>query len=130
MRGTADVLFVQNYLMSWVSTKLLKFILSNRQCVLLLHAWGTYVKHAKHAKHAEHAEIKQKTSKTNLTIKDHGIWKIKEVTIPILNWLLFSVLFISHFWFGNSTRTRQSPVKYTQRFTEAGAGSYWQQHSS
>ena len=35
---------------------------------------------------------KQETSKerTNKTIKDRGIWKIKEVTTPILNWPLFS----------------------------------------
>ena len=34
----------------------LKIILSNRQCLPLLHAWWIYIKHAKHAEHAEHAE--------------------------------------------------------------------------
>ena len=63
--------------------------------------------------------------RTNLTIKDHGIWKIKKVTSPILNWLEFSLLFISH-----STWTCQSLVKYTQRFTEAGAASYWKHCSN
>ena len=32
---------------------------------------------------------KQENSRerTNLTIKDHGIWKVKKATSPILNWL-------------------------------------------
>ena len=43
----------------------LKIILSNRQCVLLLHAWWIYVKHSKRAEHAETGKFRRKNRSNN-----------------------------------------------------------------
>ena len=52
--------------MSEASTKLpVKIILSNRQCVLLLHAWWIYVKHSKRAEHAETGKFRRKKKSNN-----------------------------------------------------------------
>ena len=43
----------------------LKIILSNRQCVLLLHAWWIYVKHSKRAENAETGKFQRKNKSNN-----------------------------------------------------------------
>ena len=43
----------------------LKIILSNRQCVPLLHAWWIYVKHSKRAEHAETGKFQRKNKSNN-----------------------------------------------------------------
>ena len=58
----------------------LKIILSNRQCVLLLQAWWIYVNIQNVQKMQKQENSREKP---NITIKDHGVWKIKKVTIRI-----------------------------------------------
>ena len=100
----------------------LKIILSKRQCVPLLHAWWIYVKHSKRAEHAETGKFQRKNKSNNQRPRN---LKNREGDFFNFELTIISVLFISH-----STWTRQSLVKYTQRFTEAGAASYWKHCSS
>ena len=58
----------------------LKIILSNRQCVLLLQAWWIYVNIQNVQKMQKQENSREKP---NITIKDHGVWKTKKVTIQI-----------------------------------------------
>ena len=93
----------------------MKFILSNRRCVLLLGAWWIHVEHAK------------QTERMNLTIKNHGIWKINKVNTPILNWPSLTMLF---FFFVLKTRLERGkvyPAIYNRipAGAPAGADSVW-----
>ena len=87
----------------------LKFILSNRRCVLLLGAWWIHVEHAK------------QTERMNLTIKNHGIWKINKVNTPILNWPSLTMLFF-FFRSEDSTWTWQSIPRDLQQNTRRSSG--------
>ena len=62
----------------------LKIILSNRQCVLLLHAWWIYVKHSKRAEHAETGKFRRKNKSNNQrprNLKNKGDYSNIELTI-------------------------------------------------
>ena len=58
----------------------------------------------------------------NLKKKDHSILKINEVNTPILNWQLFSKLFINFFLFCKSD---MDMIKYTQQNTSQSYGKCW-----
>ena len=58
----------------------------------------------------------------NLKKKDHSILKINGVNTPILNWQLFSKLFINFFLFCKSD---MDMIKYTQQNTSQSYGKCW-----
>ena len=94
----------------------LKFILSNRRCVLLLGAWWIHVEHAK------------QTERMNLTIKNHGIWKINKINTP--NTKLSIINNVIFFFFVLKTRLERGkvyPAIYNRipAGAPAGADSVW-----
>ena len=75
-----------------------------------------FIEHTKEKKKETDSEI------MNLKKKDHSILKINGVNTPILNWQLFSKLFINFFLFCKSD---MDMIKYTQQNTSQSYGKCW-----
>ena len=104
---------------SWEQLLLFYLPCCNRQCVLLLHAWWIFIEHTKEKKKETDSEI------MNLKKKDHSILKINGVNTPILNWQLFSKLFINFFCSVNLIWTWLSILNRIPAKATASAGCYW-----